>query len=71
VREDHAALDVSQRRGYVVGVDGRGERSQRARQALDLTAVEEARPLLRVREAPPVTVFGYGQAVRAKVGYAG
>src|SRR5215218_11309403 len=51
VREDRAVLDVRQRRGHVVGVDGRSERSQRVRQALDLTAVEEARPLQRVREA--------------------
>src|SRR5215207_4992686 len=51
VREDRAVLDVSQRRGHVVGVDGRSEPSQRVRQGLDLTAVEETRPLLRVREA--------------------
>jgi hypothetical protein len=34
---------------HVVGVDGRSEPSQRVRQALDLMAGEEARPLLRVR----------------------
>src|SRR5881392_3175364 len=48
---DRAVLDVRQRRGHVVGVDGRRERGQRVRQALDLTTVEEARSLLRVREA--------------------
>src|SRR5215218_3658809 len=51
VREDRAVLYVTQRRGHVVGVDGRSERSQRVRQALDLTAVEEVSPLLHVREA--------------------
>src|SRR5436305_74196 len=51
VREDRAVLDVRQRRGHVVSVDGRSERSQRVRQALDLTTVEETRSLLRVREA--------------------
>ena len=45
MREDRAVLDVRQRRGHVVGVDGRSDPSQRVRQALDLTAVEEARPL--------------------------
>src|SRR5438093_328985 len=51
VRKDGAVLHVSQRRGHVIGVDRRSERSQHVRQALDLTAVEEGGPFLRVREA--------------------
>src|SRR5436309_9820003 len=50
-REYRAYINVRQRRGHVEGVDGRSDESQRVREALDLTAVEEARPLLRVREA--------------------
>src|SRR5947207_4865858 len=51
VRKDGAVRDVGQCRGHVVGVDGRSERSQHVRQALDLTAVEEGGPLLHVCEA--------------------